>query len=63
MVLDGARLISASAKQQGAELIRLEEAKRQAGYRLDGDLLTFEQRWRMHYDRITVTNTDLRDMD
>ena len=73
IVLDGDRVVGASTRLQGAELIRADEARLVAnesiGGRLPGlaDPAHVSASWRQvygaTYDRMTVTNTELQDHD
>lgn len=64
VVLDEGRFVDVSAKLQGAELIRLDEAKRQAAdakWLLSAaDLAAYE---RSIYDGLTIENRELKDTD
>lgn len=63
VVLLGGKLIGASAKLQGAELIRVDEARRMAkaaSWCCNADRPMLE---RSYYDAMKVENTDLRDME
>ncbi|APD19289.1 hypothetical protein SEA_GODPHATHER_60 [Mycobacterium phage GodPhather] len=74
VVLDGARVVGASTRLQGAELIRSDEAKRLVTAR---DAETLSRRGTMHgwglwtdadkerwfYDQMQIVNTELQDME
>lgn len=62
VVLDGARLVGASAKLQGAELIRADEARRLVGAPADEDGVVMLDE-RTAYDRMRVDNTELQDVE
>ncbi|BBC28673.1 hypothetical protein [Mycobacterium phage PR] len=74
VVLDGARVVGASTRLQGAELIRADEAKRlvtatdpetrhRQGTMHGSGLWTDQDKERWFYDRMTITNTELLDME
>ncbi|WP_286932167.1 hypothetical protein [Microbacterium sp.] len=56
--------MGASAKLQGAELIRTDEAQRlvDLGYPNDADTVRNDA-YCVFYDRMTIVNVDLRDLD
>ena len=58
------RVVGASAKLQGAELIRTDEAQRlvDLGYPNDADTVRNDA-YCVFYDRMTIVNVDLRDID
>lgn len=58
VVTDGQRVVSASTKLQGAELIRITEAQR-----LFDDPASHVHTVEDYYDRMTVTNIELQDLD
>lgn len=66
IVRDGETVIGASAKLQGAELIRANEARTQAEEYCDrnacADPVLSEQE-RIAYDRMTIENTELQDVE
>lgn len=66
VVQDGNRVVAASTKMQGAELIRADEATRQATAYLrslptvrDDKEYTIVHRY--YYDNLSITNTELHD--
>lgn len=67
--LDGDRIVGVSAKLQGAELIRSDEAVRWAEaeekkYFAHYDPPSWRNQLRQKaYDRMTIVNTELRDME
>lgn len=76
IVLDGTRVVGASTKRQGAELIRIEEATRIADrvlhHRADlvcrtwnGDRSSsaWQTENKVAYEGMTITNTELQDVD
>ena len=74
VVTDGQQVVGASARLQGAELIRTEEAQRWAetqyteGARRMGREAADPAAWKrdyfnLAYDRMAVTNIELRDLD
>ena len=73
VVTDSDRVVGASARLQGAELIRVDEAKRLATTtepdatrrraRMMGAGMPPQDVERWFYDCMTVTNTTLRDLD
>ena len=60
IVMDRDRVVGASARLQGAELIRTEEATREAS---DVDELRKKSYYNYAYDRMRIVNTHLRDLD
>lgn len=65
IVLDGTRVVGASTKKQGAEVIRIEEAQRMAKNPwafVEVERLKRPDE-REFYDRMTITNTELQDVD
>lgn len=63
VVLDGARVVGASTRLQGAELIRANEADRQARvcYPDPEDDSWWRDKSRRVYDRMCIVNTELQD--
>jgi hypothetical protein len=69
------RVVGSSTKKQGAELIRADEAakiadglirrERELGSHIepDRDTEAWKLAYRVAYDRMTVTNTELRDVE
>lgn len=66
IVLDGQRVVGASTRLQGAEVIRANEAKRLGAWWLDHGTDAERQAREMEqqaYDRMRVVNTELQDTD
>lgn len=60
IVLDGARIIGVSARLQGAELIRVDEARRLAEGR---DGFVADEDYRTTSARLRIENHELQDVD
>lgn len=69
VVLDGQRVVGASTRKQGAELIRANEARRLAVAQTPttkptGELVRLRNELeRAAYHRMTIVNTELQDLD
>lgn len=66
IVLDSARVVGVSARLQGAELIRAEEANRLARekwYQCGRDPERWTAMEKQMYDRLRVENHNVRDME
>jgi hypothetical protein len=66
IVLDGPRVVDVSARQQGAELIRANEANRltELAHPAATTLPATVEQWRRwHYERLRIVNADVKDMD
>lgn len=65
VVLDGARVVGASARLQGAELIRADEARRmwRNPWAFAERGATTPPAEAQFYDRLSVVNVELRDLE
>ncbi|MCV6982126.1 hypothetical protein H7I53_18090 [Mycolicibacterium pulveris] len=58
--MDGSRVVGISARLQGAELIRADEARRLA-VGMDGQVT--DEDYRTCYERVRIENHELQDLD
>ncbi|AHG24378.1 hypothetical protein PBI_MICHELLEMYBELL_57 [Mycobacterium phage MichelleMyBell] len=65
VVTDGARVVGASTRLQGAELVRANEAERLVFYGIGPDATADERAAAVAavYDRMVIVNTELQDGD
>lgn len=61
VVLDDRRVVGASTRYQGAEVIRADEARRLAGSAYKVGAWTHHHTYQSVYDRLDIVNTELQD--
>lgn len=63
IVMDRDRVVGASARIQGAEAIRADEASSEAAEFTSSGVVSDREVYNRAYDRMMIVNTELRDMD